>query len=90
MMTSWNETEQIEAHLSGRLDTGNALVFEARMLIEPELSDKIIWQQKTYGVIQSYGRRQLKREIEAVHQKLFTQPEHTSFSQKIRRLFTNK
>lgn len=90
MMTSWSETEQIEAHLSGRLDTGDALVFEARMLLDPELSDKMIWQQKTYGMIQSYGRRQLKREIEAVHQQLFTQLEHSSFSQKIRRLFTKK
>ena len=90
MMTSWNETEQIEMHLSGRLDAGNALVFEARMMLDPELSDKMVWQQKTYGIIQSYGRKQLKKEIEAVHQKLFAQPQHSSFSQKIRRLFTNK
>ena len=90
MMTSWNETEQIEAHLTGRLDTGDSLVFEARMLLEPELGDKVLWQQKTYDIIQNYSRRQLKKEIEAVHQKLFTQPQHISFSQKIRRLFTNK
>lgn len=90
MMTSWNETEQIEVHLSGRSDTGNALVFEARMLLDPELNDKVLWQKKTYAIIQNYSRRQLKREIDAVHQKLFTQPEHISFRQKIRRLFTNK
>jgi hypothetical protein len=89
-MTSWNETEQIEAHLLGQHDAGNALVFEARMLLDPELSDKLAWQKKSYSIIQTYGRRQLKKEIEAVHQKLFTQPEHTSFSQKIRRLFTKK
>jgi len=89
-MTSWNETEQIEAHLTGRLDTGDSLVFEARMLLEPELGDKVLWQQKTYNIIQNYSRRQLKKEIEAVHQKLFTQPQHISFNQKIRRLFTNK
>jgi len=90
MMTSWNETEQIEAHLTGRLDTGDSLVFEARLLLEPELGDKVLWQQKTYTIIQHYSRRQLKKEIEAVHQKLFTQPQHASFSQKIRRLFTSK
>jgi hypothetical protein len=90
MMTSWNETEQIEAHLSGRLDTGNALVFEARLMLEPGLSDRVLWQNKTYKVIQTYGRKQLKREIEAVHQKLFTQPGHTSFSQKIKAFFTNR
>ena len=90
MMISWNETEQIEAHLSGRHDTGNALVFEARTIIDPELSDKILWQRKTYAMIQTYSRRQLKKEIEAAHQKLFTEPEHISFSQKIKRLFTNR
>ncbi len=90
MMTSWNETGQIELHLLGQHGTGNALVFEAHMLLDPELCDKVLWQKKTYGIIQSYSRRQLKKEIEAVHQKLFTQPEHISFSQKIRRLFTNK
>lgn len=90
MMTSWNETEQIEAHLLGQQDTGNALVFEARMLLDPELSDKVLWQQKTYHLVQTYSRRQLKKEMEAAHHQLFTQPEHSSFSQKIRRLFTRK
>ncbi|MEO6850238.1 MAG: hypothetical protein ABI203_10670 [Mucilaginibacter sp.] len=90
MMTSWNETEQIEAHLLGRHNTGEALLFEARLLLNPELSEKILWQNKTYTLIQTYSRNQLKREIEAVHQKLFTQAEHSSFSQKIRRLFTKK
>lgn len=90
MMTSWNETEQVEAHLTGRLDTGDSLVFEARLLIDPQLGDKVLWQQKTYNIIQNYSRRQLKKEIEAVHQKLFTQSQHASFSQKIRRLFTSK
>jgi hypothetical protein len=90
MMTSWNETEQIEVQLSGQSDTGSRLVFDARVILDPELRDKVLWQKKTYIIIQSYGRRQLKKEIEAVHQKLFTQPEHISFSQKIRRLFTNR
>jgi hypothetical protein len=90
MMTSWNETEQIELHLTGQHDTGSALVFEAQMLLDPELCDKVLWQKKTHGIIQTYSRRQLRKEIDAVHQKLFTQPEHTSFRQKIRRLFTNK
>jgi hypothetical protein len=90
MTTSWNETEQIEAHLFGLHDIGDALVFEARLLLNPELNDKVLWQHKTYTIIQTYSRRQLKKEIEAVHQQLFTQMQHGSFSRKIRRLFTNK
>jgi hypothetical protein len=89
MKTSWNETRQIDAYLSGSMDTGNALLFEANMVLEPALQDKALWQIKAHTAIQHYGRAQLKKEIEAVHQKLFTAPEHVSFKQKIRRLFSN-
>ncbi|HTH81489.1 MAG TPA: hypothetical protein VL490_01055 [Mucilaginibacter sp.] len=89
-MTSWSETKQIEAHLFGTADTGSALLFEARLLLDNDLGDKVMWQQKTYSVIQQYGRRQLRREIEDVHQQLFTKPEHLSFSQKIRLLFSKQ
>ena len=88
MKTSWNETRQIDEHLSGRMNTGDALVFEAKLLLKPELGDKVLWQQKTHAIITHFGRRQVKNEIEAIHQRLFTSPEHHSFSQKIRRLFT--
>jgi hypothetical protein len=90
MRTSLIETEQIEAHLLQLSDPGDSLVFEARLLLEPDLHEKLQWQKETYHMVSIYGRHQLKKEIEAVHQKLFIQPEHTSFSQKIRRLFTNR
>jgi hypothetical protein len=89
MKTLWNETRQIELHLSGKANTGDALLFEAQLLLDPTLHNKVLWQQKTYAIINNYGRAQLKNEIEAVHQKLFTATEYLSFSQKIRRLFKN-
>jgi hypothetical protein len=90
MMTSWNETERIEAYIAGSTDTGNALLFEAQMLLAPELQDKVLWQRKTHEMIHQYGRKKLKQEIEAIHQQLFTRPKHFSFSQKIRLLFSNQ
>ena len=87
MMTSWNETEDIEAYILGYADTGSALLFEARMLLDPALHDKVLWQRKAYEMIGHYGRKQLKQEIEAIHQQIFTQPEHKSFAQKIWLLF---
>lgn len=84
------ETEQIEAHLLQLSDTGNALVFEAKMLLDPELTDKVLWQQKAYHIVKLYGRDQLKQEIESVHQRLFEEKQHQSFRQKIMRLFTKK
>ena len=90
MRTSWIETEQIEAHLLQLSDTGDALVFEARMLLDPELMDNVLWQQKACQMVRVYGRDQLKQEIESVHQQLFKDEQHQSFRQKIMRLFTKK
>lgn len=90
MRTSLIETEQIEAHLLQLSDTGNALVFEAKMLLDAELKDKAVWQQKAYHMVKLYGRDQLKQEIESVHQQLFKDEQHQSFRQKIIRLFTKK
>ena len=90
MKTSWNETQEIERHVSGLMVTGDELLFQAKLLLEPELHYKVLWQKKTYSIIKQYGRRQLKKEIEAIHQKLFTAPEHSTFSHSIRRLFTNR
>ena len=90
MRTSSTETERIEAHLMQRSEPGDQLVFEARLLLEPELGEKTQWQREAYRIVKLYGRDQLKQEIEAVHQKLFTQKKHLRFSQKISRLFTNR
>lgn len=90
MRTSLIETQQIEAHLMHLSDPGDALVFEARLLIEPELNDKMQWQKETYQIIRQYGRDQLKQEIEAVHRKLFTEAKHAGFRRKITRLFSKK
>jgi hypothetical protein len=90
MRTSLIETEQIEAHLMQLSNPGDALVFEAKLLLQPELREKLQWQQETYRLIKIYGRDQIKKEIEAVHQQLFTQSQHKSFSQKIRQLFSKR
>ena len=87
MPTSWNDTVQIERYLSKKCNNGDALLFEARLILQPDLADKLEWQQKTYTLIKNYSRTHLKQEIELVQQQLFTQIEHTSFSQKIKALF---
>lgn len=88
MTTSWNETQQIEAVLMGAAKSGDALLFEAKLILDNELAEKVIWQQKTYAAVKQYSRWQLKAEIEAVHEQLFTKAENQSFSQKIRQLFS--
>jgi len=90
MRTSLIETEQIEAHLLLLSSPGDALVFEAKLLLDDELNDKLQWQKSAYDKIKLYSRSQLTQEIEAVHKSLFSQARHKSFSEKIRQIFSKR
>jgi len=82
-----NDIQQIDDYLlkyAGEADRG---LFEARLILHPALREHMAWQQKTYTIIRQYSRRQLKAEIESVHEQLFNEPEHISFRQKVLALF---
>jgi len=88
MTTSWNETQQIEAIIMGTASPDETLLFEARLMLDNQFAEKVMWQNKAYHIVKQYGRMKLKAEIETVHQQLFTRPQHMGFSQKIRQLFS--
>lgn len=88
MRTSLNEIKAIEQHLLQEAPPEDTLLFEANLILDPELKEKMQWQQKTYQVVHVYGRKQLKAEIELVHQKLFTEAKHRGFRQKVLSLFS--
>ncbi len=87
MKTSWNEIRQIEAHLMRTQVPADALLFEAHILLDDEMTGRIAAQQKVYEMVWQFGRKELRKEIDAVHQTLFTQPEHIPFKEKIKRFF---
>ncbi|MNV68302.1 hypothetical protein D3C71_1611420 [compost metagenome] len=87
MKTSWNELRLIEDYLSSDDRPGDKILFEAKLILQPDLRDSVYWQEKTYVLVQEYGRRQLRSEITKIHELLFSAPEHQSFRQKISKLF---
>ncbi|WPU96003.1 hypothetical protein SNE25_10780 [Mucilaginibacter sabulilitoris] len=87
MRTSLNNITLIERRLFKKQAPADALLFEAKTLIDKELHANVSAQLQVYSLVNEYGRKQLKQEIEIVHQQLFTQPEHLSFRQKIARIF---
>ncbi|MBB6109918.1 hypothetical protein SAMN05421821_105340 [Mucilaginibacter lappiensis] len=87
MRTSLNKIAQTETYLLKRSNPASSLLFEAKMLLDQDLQTHVSAQQQVYTLVQQYGRKQVKAEIEAVHQQLFNQPEHLSFRQKIARIF---
>ncbi|MDN5287558.1 MAG: hypothetical protein JWR38_3832 [Mucilaginibacter sp.] len=90
MRTSLNKIAQIEAHLLKKENPADALLFDAKILLDNELQTHVSQQQQVYGLVKRYSRKQLKQEIEVVHLQLFTQPEYLSFRQKIARIFLNR
>ncbi len=87
MRTSLNNIKTIDDYLSGNMASGDALLFEATMLLNSNLSDDIKHQQNTYSIIKEYGRKNIKAEIMAVQEILFTAPQHRGFLLSITNLF---
>ena len=87
MRTSLNNIKEVDDHLLGLSAPQDNLLFEVKMIINPELSANVFWHKQTLNLVQQYGREQLRADIEAVHNKLFTLPEHQSFRQTILRFF---
>lgn len=87
MRTSLNEIKAIEDQLFNYSDPAGGLLFQARMILNADLRQNVALQQSAYQAVQQYGRKNLKAEIEAVHQKLMNEPQHCGFIQKLMRLF---
>ncbi|WP_256539216.1 hypothetical protein [Mucilaginibacter aquariorum] len=82
-----NNIKEVDDHLLGLSAPQDNLLFEAKMIINPELQLNVMWHKQTLNLVQQYGREQLRADIEVVHNKLFTLPEHRSFRQNILRFF---
>jgi hypothetical protein len=87
MRTSLNNIKEVDDHLLGLSAPQDSLLFEAKMILNPELQLNVMWHKQTLSLVQQYGRQQLRADIEAVHKQLFTRPEHRSFRQNILRFF---
>jgi len=87
MRTSLNEIKLIDDHLFNQGTVEDALILDAMLILNPGLSNQIMWQKKTHNIVLQYGRKNLKAEVESVHRKLFNNPAHQSFREKILRLF---
>jgi hypothetical protein len=87
MRTSLNNIKTIDDYILGSMVPGDALVFQAKMLLNSDLKDDVQHQQNTYSIIRQYSRRSIKEEIMAVQQTLTSAPQYRGFMQRIKNLF---
>jgi hypothetical protein len=90
MRTSLNEIHAIEQYLLGKTDNGESLLLEARLQIDPQLRLNVRLQRKLMMVVKHFFRRKLKRELNALSVKIFSDPEKHEFQQKILQTFNQK
>ena len=82
-----NDIKLIDDYLFNKIPQGDKLVFDARLILNPDLADGLFWQKQTHAIVTNYSRKKLQTEIESVHQELFNAPDHKSFRQRIANLF---
>ena len=87
MRTSLNEIRETENYLNKKSNSLDSLVFEARLLTNPQLRMNLFLQKKVYFIIKMFHRKQIKQEFEQISDRLFTDPAKEEFQQKILHLF---
>jgi hypothetical protein len=88
MRTSLNEIKLIDDHIFNKYIPEDALLFDAMLILNPGLSNQIMWQKKAHVIVQQYGRKKLKAEIEEVHRRLFSEAAHRTFRQRVMGFFS--
>ncbi|WP_345954690.1 hypothetical protein [Mucilaginibacter sp. PAMB04168] len=87
MKTSATETRLIDSYLLGQMPPADKLVFDAKLMLCPELQQTADCQQKVHQLVKLRGRQKLKARIQEAEQKVFSQPEYSGFRQRVWRLF---
>lgn len=84
MRKSLREVKVIDRYLNGGLPSEEQAEFQQRLILDPALRERVDEQRAAYRLIRDYGRRQLRRELESMHQRLMRQ---NPFRDRIRRIF---
>ena len=87
MKISWNDTRHIERYLDNELSKEEKILFEAQLVLDSHFKLHVRLQKQIHAIIKLYGRRKMKAEIGKIHHKLFQNPEHVIFQQRIQQLF---
>ena len=89
MKISWNDILPIERYLNDDLSQEDKILFEAQLVLDADLKLKVGVFKKIHTLIKLYGRKKMKREIEKIHNRLFHNPEHVVFQQRVLELFND-
>lgn len=88
MRTSLQEIKQIDDFFSNQLPQQEALLFDAKTILDPSLSYKVRLHQIVVTMAMKFGRKKIKAEIAAVEQKAFAHRDHLHLQQRVEEIFS--
>jgi hypothetical protein len=80
-----HDIQETELYLLNRMDAPDRLLFEAKMIVDPQLKINAVYQRKTYAIIRWFARRQQKNRLNSVYDSVMSDKK---FSAKINSIFS--
>ncbi|MCB2378483.1 hypothetical protein LGH70_12860 [Hymenobacter sp. BT635] len=70
MRPALDRLQQIEHHLLGRPSAAAAAQWQVQLLTDPKLAADAQAQRQLYDALRQAGRRQLRQELDRIHERL--------------------
>jgi hypothetical protein len=80
-----HDIEQTEQYLLNRMDDPDRMLFEAKMIIDPQLKNNAVYQRKTYAIVRWFARKQEKIRLDSIYNNLMRDK---NFAAKINSIFS--
>lgn len=75
MRSELNEVYLIDQYLLGRLSKEDEQVFEANLLLDEAIAEKLEAQRMAHRLIRRYARKEERRRLEEIYQLLLDEPD---------------
>lgn len=75
MRSELNEVYLIDQYLLGRLSKEDEQVFEANLLLDEAIAEKLEAQRTAHRLIRRYARKEERRRLEEIYQLLMDEPD---------------
>ena len=85
MRKQLHEVQDIDRYILHTMTGADRLVFQARMLLQPELKERVGWQRKAHAFLQWASRKEKKEELTSLYTRLMND---ASFHRQITSIFS--
>lgn len=85
MRNSLLEVQDIDSYLLKEMPAGDAFMFQVKVLLQPELAEKVALQRQAHRLVVLAAREKQRQALDALYTKL---SQEETFIRKIRKIFS--